>query len=60
MVVQVVNPQTFQGLSTDDKPNAENGSTFHVINTGEVLIMHEGMWVADLRSARNFRGLMFT
>lgn len=39
-----------QGLSTDDKPlGVENGTTLHVIDTGEMFVFHDGMWEPDLR-----------
>jgi len=39
----------FQGLSTDNKAPGPDGATFHVIDTGEVLVCHEGAWEPDLR-----------
>ncbi|MFH2075549.1 MAG: hypothetical protein ABIJ57_09420 [Pseudomonadota bacterium] len=39
----------FQGFSSDPKPGGPNGATFHVIDTGEVLVCHEGVWSTDLR-----------
>lgn len=45
----VVNDVDFQGLSTDVKPSGPNGSTYHIIDTGEVLVCHEGIWSQDLR-----------
>jgi len=42
----------FQGFSSDPKPGGPNGSTFHVIDTGEVYVCHEGAWSPDLRLAR--------
>lgn len=41
-----------QGLSTDEKGGAENGCLFHVVDTGDVYVRHEGTWVKDLRMAR--------
>lgn len=42
-----------QGLSTDDKPlDVQDGATFHVIDTGEMYVFHDGMWEVDLRQAR--------
>lgn len=39
-----------QGLSTDDKPmDVEDGGTFHVIDTGEMYVFHDGVWEPDLR-----------
>ncbi len=45
-VLQDVN---LQGLSSDPKPGGPNGATFHVIDTGEVFVCHEGVWSPDLR-----------
>jgi len=43
----------FQGLSTDTKPtDVADGATFHVIDTGEQFVFHDGMWELDLRSTR--------
>lgn len=41
----------YQGLAADDKPttNVPAGATFHVLDTGEELIFHNGGWVQDLR-----------
>lgn len=41
----------YEGLSTDIKPMTDirEGSTFHMIDTGEVYLFHVGMWEVDLR-----------
>lgn len=53
MAVKAVHEDVkFQGLSSDAKPGGPNGSTFHVIDTGEVFVCHEGAWSLDLRQAR--------
>jgi len=40
----------FNGLSTDDRPaNPPEGSTYHVVDTGEQEIFHNDMWEIDLR-----------
>jgi len=42
--------QTFQGLSTDDKPTSPpEGSTYHAVDTGEQFVFYDGMWELDLR-----------
>lgn len=42
--------QRFQGLSADVKPAAPpEGSTFHVVDTGEQYVFFDGMWEQDLR-----------
>lgn len=41
----------FQGLSSDNKPmDVLDGATFHIIDTGEVYVFHDGMWESDKRS----------
>lgn len=46
--------QRFQGLSTDDKPltGVQDGATFHVIETGERYVFHDGTWEPDRRGVR--------
>ena len=40
----------WDGLSSDDKPStAPEGSTFHVVDTGEQYIRHDGTWELDSR-----------
>ncbi len=41
----------FNGTSIDDKPTVDvpEGSTFHCVDTGAKYIMHNDMWVEDLR-----------
>lgn len=39
----------FIGASSDVKPNATEGATLHIIDTGEEYIFHDGMWMQDLR-----------
>lgn len=49
------NLPNLQGLSTDERPAAENGTTLHIVageNAGEVYIRHDGAWIKDLRAAR--------
>jgi hypothetical protein len=40
-----------QGLSSDVKPltDVEEGTTFHVVDTGAQYIFHDGMWEPDRR-----------
>lgn len=39
----------FNGLSTDTRPSTDvpEGSTYHVIDTGEHYIYHDSMWETD-------------
>lgn len=46
------NLPNLQGLSTDERPAAENGTTLHIVDTGEVYVRHDGAWIKDLRAAR--------
>jgi len=42
----------WQGLSTDTKPtltDADSGSTFYELNTGEAFIWSGSEWVEDIR-----------
>jgi len=40
----------FQGLSSDVKPtDPPEGSTYHIIDTGEQYIFYDGSWEIDLR-----------
>lgn len=42
--------QRFQALSTDEWPaSPPEGSTLHVIDTGEEYVFHDGTWEKDLR-----------
>ena len=50
----------FQGFSSDQKPGGPNGATFHVIDTGEVFVCHEGVWSLDLRLVAALRISMQT
>jgi hypothetical protein len=44
------NIKRFNGISSDDKPDSPpEGSTFHMVDTGEKYIYHNGMWEEDLR-----------
>lgn len=40
--------EQYQGLSSDTKPDAPNGSTFYELNTGITYIRHRGTWYEDL------------
>lgn len=56
MAVKTVNQDVrFQGLSSDPMPSGPNGATFHVIDTGEVYVCHDGVWTVDLRMATAIR-----
>ena len=42
--------QNFQGLSSDIKPTSPpEGSTYHMVDTGEQYIFYDGSWEIDLR-----------
>jgi len=46
----VIGEQQYIGLSTENLPeNAPNGSTFHMVDTGETYIFSNGMWESDMR-----------
>jgi len=49
-IKKIATIQTFQGLSTDDKPTSPpEGSTYHAVDTGEQYVFYDGMWELDLR-----------
>jgi hypothetical protein len=48
----VTNKKEWQGYSSDLKPITGNGSTYHVIDTGEMYVCHDGVWERDLRLER--------
>jgi hypothetical protein len=53
MAVQIVrSPHDYQCISSDEKPVAPEGSTMHIVDTGEELVIHEDIWVPDLRWIR--------
>jgi hypothetical protein len=46
----------YQGFSNEGlPPTPADGATFHVVDTGEVYVAHNGDWLPDLRSARALR-----
>jgi len=51
MAVRLVTAkQVFIGLSTDTKPSSPpEGSTYHVLDTGEEYIFYNDTWEQDLR-----------
>jgi hypothetical protein len=50
--------QNYQGLSTDTKPTAPpEGSTYHVIDTGEEYVFYDGTWEPDLRRIAALRAV---
>lgn len=50
--------QRFQGLSSDDKPEfPPEGSTLHVVDTGEEYVYFDGMWEIDKRLTRALMGV---
>ncbi len=48
-VKTVIDVGEYQGLSADIKPNCTDGSIFHVVDTGEVYVFHDGTWAPDKR-----------
>ena len=49
-IKKIATIQRFQGLSTDAMPdNPPEGSTLHIIDTGEQYIFYDGGWEQDLR-----------
>ncbi len=42
----------YQCLSSDELPDAVEGSTLHMVDTGEEYVRHDGGWVQDKRRAR--------
>lgn len=48
----------WNGFSSDLKPTSgtPEGSTFHVVDTGEEYIFHNKMWVRDLRMINALNG----
>lgn len=48
----------FQGLSSDAPPGGPNGATYHIVDTGEVLVCHDGVWTPDLRLARALKQML--
>jgi len=58
-VVNATSNQVYQGLSSDEKPlGASNGATFHVVDTGDVFVFHDGMWVPDYRMVRALKTIL--
>jgi hypothetical protein len=56
MAIQaVIKGNDLQGMSTEVKPSAENGTIFHEIDTGRIYVAHEGDWLPDKRLARAVR-----
>ena len=57
-VVNATSDQLYQGLSSDPKPTgAGNGALFHVVDTGEVYVFHDGTWTPDLRLTRALKNV---
>jgi hypothetical protein len=58
VVMATATDQTYQGLSSDPKPTgAGNGAIFHIVDTGEVYVFHEGVWTPDLRMVRALKNV---
>jgi len=47
--------QHFSGYSSDEKPltGVQDGAFFHVLDTGEEYVFHDGMWESDFRNLHN-------
>lgn len=45
----IVDKAEYQCLSSDSKPMGSDGSTLHIVDTGEVFIWHDGAWEEDRR-----------
>ena len=49
-VVEIHTIRRLIGTSGDEKPSpSPEGTEFHVIDTGELYIFHDGMWEPDRR-----------
>jgi hypothetical protein len=49
-VIIISSDKRYQGLSSDEKPSSvAEGSTFHIVDTGETYVFHNGAWERDLR-----------
>lgn len=48
-------PQNLSGYSSDERPltGVVDGATYHMLDTGERFVFHDGMWEADLRFNQN-------
>lgn len=47
------------GLSTDDRPIVVSpGSTYHSVDTGELWVFYQDMWLPDLRLINALRTLV--
>ena len=50
-VVAATSDTRYQALSSDEFPTgAGNGSTLHLVDTGEQFVCHDGQWFLDLRA----------
>lgn len=57
-ITLVATIQQFQGVSTDEKPaSPPEGSTLHLVDTGEQLVYYDGMWEEDLRMIAAMRAV---
>lgn len=54
MAVKVISDlrRNYQCLSSDEMPVAPEGSTLHIVDTGEEYVRHDGGWEPDKRRAR--------
>ncbi len=50
MTAKRIGSMQWHGYSTDDKPDAPEGATYHSVDTGEIWVMHDGMWTLQLAS----------
>jgi len=61
MAVRAVHEDVkLQGLSSDPKPGGPNGALFHVIDTGELYVCHEGVWTPDRRLQAGLKDVAIT
>ena len=51
---QISRAEDFIGFSTDDRPSSgiEDGATYHAVDTGEMWVFYNSMWMLDLHPAR--------
>lgn len=51
----------YQCLSSDARPTTGigDGATLHILDTGQSLVYHNGMWVIDLRLTRAMKLIPF-
>jgi hypothetical protein len=50
-IVQIQDVRNLQAFSTDAVSVPADGSTLHLVDTGEQLVAHDGAWIPDQRLA---------